>query len=114
MTSILKLLLSVTTITACLYGINVFGFSMWPILFSALSIFILVSLFFPKLNRAAFTIARIMGILSLLAFALLLLASTVGGSFNMSESNQVIAIALALMALFGCAFFLIKSRNVST
>jgi hypothetical protein len=86
---------------------------MWPILLSALSFFIFVSLFFPKLNTAAVVIARIMGVLSLLAFALLLLASTIGGSFNMSESNQTIAIALVLMSLFGCAFFRIKSRNVS-
>jgi len=114
MTSILKLLLSTTTTATCLYGVNVFGFSMWPILFSALSFFIFVSLFFSKLNTAAVVIARIMGVLSLLAFALLLLASTIGGSFNMSESNQTIAIALALMSLFGCAFFRIKSRNVST
>ena len=113
MTHILKLLLSVTTFAVCMYGVKVFGFSLWPMLFSALSIFIFVSLFFPKLNTAAVAIAGIMGILSLLAFVLLLVASTIGGSFHMSESNQIIAIALALMAFFGCAFFLIKSRSVS-
>lgn len=57
MTSILKLLLSATTTAACLYGVNVFGFSMWPIIFSALSFLIFVSLFFPKLNTAAVIIA---------------------------------------------------------
>ncbi len=81
-------------------------------LFSALSIFIFVSLFFPKLNTAAVVIARVMGVLSLLAFVLLLIAATIGGSFHMSESNQIIAVALALMAFFGCAFFLVKDRNV--
>jgi len=113
MTHILKLLLSVTTLAVCMYGVNVFGFSLWPMLFSALSVFIIVSLFFQKLNMAALVIARIVGVLSLLAFVLLLIASTIGGSFHMSESNQIIAIALALMAFFGCAFFLVKSRNAS-
>ena len=114
MIPILKLFLSITTLSACLYGMRIFGSSLWPILFSALSIFIFVSIFVPILNKLAIAVAKVMGVLSLLAFALLLLASTVGGSFNMSESNQIIAIALALMALFGCAFFLIKNTEAST
>jgi len=55
-----------------------------------------------------------MGVLSLFALALLLIAATIGGSFHMSESNQIVAVALALMALFGGAFFLKKSKYVST
>ena len=111
MTPILKLLLSVTTISVCVYGVNIFGFSLWPILFSTLSVFLLFSIYFTSLNKAAVIVSKIIGVLSLLAFALLLLASTIGGSSHMSESNQIIAIALALMALFGCAFFLIGSGN---
>jgi len=114
MASILNLLLSITTLAVCLYGVNVFGFSLWPILFSAMSIFLLVSTFSKKFNTAAIVIARIMGVLSLLAFVLLLLAATIGGSFHLSESNQIVAVALALMALFGCASFFIGNRNVST
>lgn len=87
---------------------------MWPILFSTLSVFLLVSIYFTKLNTMAVIVAKIMGVLSLLAFALLLLASTIGGSSHMSESNQIVAAALVLMALFGCAFFLIRSGNAST
>jgi hypothetical protein len=114
MTAILKILFSSTTLATCWYGVNIFGLSMWPILFSALSVFILMSLLFPKLNVVAVVIARIMGILSLTAFALLLLASTVGGSSHMSESNQIIAVALATMAFLGCAFFLVKKTNAAT
>lgn len=108
MTIILKLLLSVTTLSVCAYGVYVFGFSLWPILFSILSIFLLASIYFTTLNTMAFVVAKIIGVLSLLAFVLLLLASTIGGSSNMSESNQIIATALGLMALFGCLFFLIR------
>ncbi len=111
MTTLLKILLSVTTLSICAYGVSIFGFSMWPILFSALSVFLLFSIYFKKLNAVAFILAKTMGILSLLAFTLLLLASTIGGSSHMSESNQIIAIALALMALFGCAFFLANGGN---
>ena len=111
MTTILKLLLSITTIAVCIYGVNIFGLSLWPILFLVAGIFIFVSTFFPILNEAAIILARIMGILSLVAFLLLMLASTIGGSFHMSESNEIVAVALALMAVFGCTFFLINSPN---
>lgn len=114
MMHILKLLLSAITLSVCAYGVSIFGFSMWPVLFSALSVFLLVSIYFTRLNAAAVIVARVMGVLSLLAFALLILASTVGGSTRMSESNQIIAIALALMALFGCAFYLVKGGNVNS
>lgn len=82
---------------------------MWLILFSTLSVFLLVSIYFTRLNSMAVIVARIMGVLSLLGFALLLLASTIGGSSHMSESNLIVAVALVLMALFGCAFFLVRS-----
>jgi len=75
-----------------------------------------MSLLFPKLNVVAVVIAKVMGVLSLIAFALLLLASTIGGSSHMSESNQIIAVAVALafMAFFGCAFFLVNKSNAAT
>lgn len=111
MIPILKFLLFATTIAACLYGIDVFGVSMWPVIFLMFSFIILLSLFVPKLNMVSIVIAKTIGIVSLLAFALLMLAATVGGSFRMSEGNQVIAIALALMAVFGCLFFLVKSNS---
>ncbi len=111
MSRILKILLSLTTLAACLYGVNVFGLSMWPLLFSGLGLFMLVSLFFPWLDTAAVVMARIMGLLSFAAFALLMLAATVGGSFHLSASNQTVAVFLALMAMLGCAFFVVKIKK---
>lgn len=114
MAPVLKVLLSVTTIALCLYGISVFGVSMWPVIFIAGSVFILASLALPILDGATILLARVMGVLSLVAFLLLLLASTIGGSSNMSESNQLVAVGLALMALFGCAFFFVKKSRTGT
>jgi hypothetical protein len=114
MHTILKLLLSVTILSVSLYGMSEFGISLWPLLFSALSIVLFLSLFFSKLNTAAAVISKIIGVLSLVAFALLLIASTIGGSFHMSDSNQIIAVGLAFMALFGCMFFLLKGAKNST
>jgi hypothetical protein len=114
MTSILKLLLAATAIGASLHGVNVFGLGMWPIVFSACGIVILASIFLPKLHTTAIAIAKLIGVLSLIAFILLMVAATIGGSFHLSESNQTIAFELALMAVFGCIFFLIKNKHTGT
>jgi hypothetical protein len=112
MTAILKLLLAVTSLAVCWYGMGIFGVSLWPVLFAGMALLIIASLFFSQLDPIATTLAKIMGGLSLVAFVLLLLASTVGGSSHMSQSNQVVAVALALMSVFGCPFFFIGRRRV--
>ena len=60
-------------------------------------------------------LCKVVGVLSVLAFVLLMLAGTIGGSFNLSSSNQVIAALLGGMSLFGLtAFFWSVKRHVST
>ena len=78
MTTILKLLMSVTVLSICVYGVNIFGFSVWPILFSTLSVFLLVLLYYTKLNTMAVIVAKTMGVLSLLAWRSVSLADLVG------------------------------------
>lgn len=68
------MLLSGTTLAISWYGAGVFGLGRWSILFSALSIIILISLLCLRLDAVAIVIARIMGVLSALAFCPLLLA----------------------------------------
>jgi len=112
--AILKLLLSTTALAVSIYGVNLFGLSLWPTLAMVASLFIILSVFISKLDVVAILLARIMGGLSLVSFLLLIVAASLHGSYSMSESNQIIAVALALMAVFGCTFFFIKSTNVST
>lgn len=111
MVGALKVILSATAIAICAYGILEFGPSIWPLLFLVLGVFILVSLFVPRFHLPALIIGRIMGVLSLLALALLMLAATTGGSFRLSASNELIAVALAIMSFAGCALFLARTRT---
>lgn len=111
MDSLLKLMLSSAVAASCVYAIKMFGFGLFSGLFLSLSFIVFVSLFMPTLHILSIVIARVMGVMSLLGFALLMLASTVGGSSHMSDSNRVMAVVMALIACLGCMFFFIKLRK---
>ena len=46
MSSVLRILLAITTLAACAYGVSVFGLNLWPALFSGLGFFLLLSVHF--------------------------------------------------------------------
>lgn len=112
MNALLKLLFSVATLALCGYSLNVFGPGPWWTLFILGAALVLVSVAVPRLHLPAVIIAGVMGILSLLGLALLLLAGTVGGSFHLSPSNQVLALGMAAMGILGCACLLLGVRKV--
>lgn len=111
METLLKILLSAVAVAACFYSSSILGVGLWSVAFLFLSLLLLLSIFVPRLNALSRVTARFMGGSALLAFALLMLASTIGGSFKMSESNEYIAIYLAIISILGCCFFFIKSEK---
>ena len=109
--AIIKTLLALTICANCIYGIVIFGLSLWPLTFLTAALLILGSLAWPTLDALAMTIARTVGVLALIGLMLLMLAATVGGSFHLSESNQIIAGGLTAMTLLGCALFFVNNRD---
>jgi len=109
--SLFKILLSVVTFIACVYSSRVFGLGVWSIAFIAFSFVLVLSIFMPMLTQVARLIAKFMSVMATLAFVLLMLAATVGGSFSMSESNEFFAFGLVLIALLGSGFFFIKDSD---
>lgn len=112
--SALKVILSFSIITTCIYSINIFEAGMWSIVFLVVGLIILFSVFINSINNLAIILSRVTGVLSLLCLLLLLLAGTIGGSFNMSESNEFIGFALLIITVLGCSFFLVELSNAST
>ncbi len=109
MVSALRIALGCCLAATCLYGLNVFGPGFWPTLMLALSGVIVASAFVPALQDIASAIGRFVGVLALVAFGLLMLAGTTGGSFRLSASNEIVAFALLTVAALGCAFFAVKA-----
>ncbi len=114
MTTILKMFFGITIILCCGYGVKIFGFSFWPILFLCLAAVVILSIFLPSLAGLSKTIASFIAWLSLSALILLMIASTIGGSAHMSESNEVIAIFLFFMSLFGASSYFWKIGDSNT
>lgn len=105
-TNVFKLLLALTSVGMFFYSGSVFGLSSGHLLLLLLAALIVASIFYRPLNTLVAHLCKVVGVLSLLALLLLMLAGTTGGSFNLSSSNQVIAVLLGGMSLFGfTAFF---------
>ena len=69
-------------------------------------ILFLMVLFSLSSNYAlSVVLARISGVLSMLVLLLLLIAGTTGGSFNLSESNEVFWVLLLILSIFGLSAF---------
>lgn len=104
----LRITLGGTLAATCLYGLSLFGPSFWPALMLLLSGVLVASAFVPMLEDLGSAIARFVGVIALVAFGLLMLAGTTGGSFHLSDSNEIVAFALLVIGALGCAFFAVR------
>ena len=107
----LRITLGGTLAATCLYGLTLFGPSFWPALMLLLSGVLVASAFVSQLEDLGSAIARFVGVIALVAFGLLMLAGTTGGSFHLSDSNEIIAFALLVIASLGCAFFAVSTES---
>ncbi|WP_086933959.1 hypothetical protein [Agarilytica rhodophyticola] len=103
--SFFKVLTTIAIISGAFYSASVFGPNKALVAVCILAFAMVLSIFFQNLNSAA----RILGIgffiLSFLSFLLLMLAATMGGSFNLSPSNENIAIFLVVISLLSSSAF---------
>lgn len=100
-----KLLLSLTTSAGCIYSIQTFGLNYGLVAVLIVALIIFISIFYPAINLLAKILGNGISVISALALALLLLAGTIGGSFHLSPSNEVISIFLLFISLFGLTSF---------
>ena len=106
--SLFKLLLAGVTLATCIYSMSVFGPGLWSVAIAVTGVVVLLSAFVRSLRSTGTVLARLLGVLAVVGLGLLLLASTVGGSARMSDSNQIIAVGLFVMSAIGFAFFFIR------
>lgn len=101
-----KILLAILSVGMFLYCVSVFNFSFPLLIFIALAMLLIVSIFYTPVAAFAAYTTRFVCVVSLLAFLLLMLAGTIGGSFHLSESNKVISAMLLGMTFFSFTSFL--------
>ena len=108
MTYIAKLLLFIFISILSVYSIRVFGVGVWSALVFCAGLIIVISVWVPGLHMAAVVLTKALAIICVFVFVLLMLAATVGGSFRLSESNQVVAINLVCIGLLASTAFFWK------
>lgn len=100
-----KILLSLVTCSGCIFCSSAFGLNLGLIWVMAATLLILVSAFVKLL----YFIGRVLGIglciLSLVSFALLMLAGFIGGAFHLSPSNVTLAYYLFFIMIVGISAF---------
>lgn len=103
--SFFKVLTTIAIISGALYSASVFGPNKALVAVCILAFAMVPSIFFQYFNPAARIIGIGFFVLSFLSFLLLMLAATMGGSFNLSPSNKNIALFLAVISLLSSSAF---------
>lgn len=109
--NLLKWLFAASAIIFTIYSIRLFGEGVWAFAVFAVGMIVLLSVWIRRINPVGVWLARIGGVLSLVAFGLLMLAATVGGSFRLSQSNQEMAMLLVMLSVFGLSAFAWPERQ---
>lgn len=114
LTALYKFLFVGTSVAASIYSMSVFGAGMWSWIFLGVAAFVLLSVLVAHLDTLAIIVAKVSAALAAIALVLLMVAGTVGGSFNLSESNVIFAVLLAMLCVFGLAAFFWDDRQSVT
>lgn len=109
----LRLCFAVTDLGLCVYSSQVFGLGIASLLYLLGGGLVLLAVLLPGIRAAAGLVAGFMALFALLGLGLLLLAATVGGSFHLSPSNQIIASGLFALGVLGGWLALLEIRQLS-
>ncbi len=77
------------------------GVGMWFWIIIASGIFVAISQFFSKTQGFGAIVAALIGVISIVAVLLGLLAATVGGSFNSDDDGLLLLLSFFLIAVLG-------------
>ncbi|NKB33911.1 MAG: hypothetical protein GKR91_12505 [Pseudomonadales bacterium] len=80
---------------------SLLGAGMWFFIIVAAGIFVTASQFHPWFRELGGIAASILGMISVLAVLLTLLAATIGGSFELGGSEALLVFGFTMIAIFG-------------
>jgi len=88
--------------TSWISGI-ILGVGMWFWIIIASGVFVSISQFLPIIRGVGAVMAGLMGIISIIAVLLGLLAATTGGSFDFDDEGFLLLLSFCFIAMFGFA-----------
>ncbi len=89
---------------------NILGIGMWFWIIIITGVFVAASQFHKSLITLGSIAAILLGVISILAILLGLLAATIGGSFRLNNQEAILLFSFFLIAVFGFTL-IIANRN---
>jgi len=109
--ALLRLLMGCTALAVCGIAIALYGPNPWPVGVLLVGLFVGASVFVPRWHTAGVWLARLIGLVSSVGLALLLVASTIGASsFRLGQEAQFMALGMGALALLGLACFAVRAQ----
>jgi hypothetical protein len=87
------------------------GVGMWFWIIIATGVFVAVSQFLPVFQNVGAFAAGLLGVISVLAVLLSLLAATIGGSFKLNRDESLLIFSFFLIAVFGFVLVRINKKS---
>lgn len=101
MNKTIAILFAVSCFATSALSNSIMGPGMWFWIIIITGVFVALSQFFPKIRVFGAGIAGLLGIVSIFAVLLGLVAATIGGSFKLDTDEALLLFSFFLIAVFG-------------
>ena len=112
MNKLIGVLFAITCFATSALSNSIMGAGIWFWVIIASGLLVAVCQWFPMLQSLAAGVALLLSTLSVLAVLLGLLASTIGGSFNIDDSSALLLFLFFVIAVLGFVVSSIYRRSV--
>jgi hypothetical protein len=111
MNKIVGILFAIACIATSAVSGSILGVGMWFWIIIAAGVFVAVSQFIPMLRGLGSVAALLLGVISVCAVMLTLLAATTGGSFKIDNNEALLVFTFFMIAVLGFSLVGISKRK---
>ncbi len=101
MNKVIGMLFAVVCFSASALSNSIMGAGMWFWIIIITGLFVAISQYYPRLRGLGAGLAVLLSIISIFAVGLGLLASTIGGSFNIDDSSALLLLLFFVIFILG-------------
>ena len=110
MNKVIAILFAISCIATSVVSGNLLGIGMWFWIIIATGSFVAISQFLPKIRGLGAAVAGLLGVISIGAVFLGLVAATIGGSFKLDDNQSLLLFLFFLIAVFGFTLISINKK----
>ena len=112
MNKIIGILFAIMCFSASALSNNIMGAGMWFWIIIITGLFVAISQYYPRLRGLGSGLAVLLSIMSIITVVLGLLASTIGGSFNIDDSFALLLLLFFVIFVLGLVLGSMYKRSM--